>query len=152
MKHIIEGCLIKYDVLMRDGRKIMRGAFKDCDGTKIPVCKSFAPNVNEVLGNATLIEKEDGVYYTAEIELAEDNEDRLVCDCIRNSGYRFGMFANQLKEKKRVIQFGVIRYMSLTAPCDAAGCIISLDGEKVYFQPMKADNIESRQHKCTEAI
>lgn len=125
-KHLIEGVLVKYLTTDMCGRKFMPGAFKDCDGKYIPVLESFTQNEKEIIGYAALTEKEDGVYYTTNVNLP----DECVAN-IQNEGYTFGMHANQLKINHGLVEQGNVVSMSLTSPCEGPGPILSIDGKPV---------------------
>ena len=62
-KYDFSGWATRNDLLCGDGRTIRRNAFKDNDGTKVPlVWNHDHGNPNAVLGHAILENREDGVY------------------------------------------------------------------------------------------
>ena len=96
-----------------DGRTILRDAFKECDGAKVPLVWNHQHNsVSNVLGHALLENRKDGVYaygYFNDSEEGEGAKKRVV----NGDVVALSIYANQLKQNHGDVLHGVIREVSL---------------------------------------
>ena len=96
-----------------DGRTILRDAFKECDGAKVPLVWNHQHNsVTNVLGHALLENRKDGVYaygYFNDSEEGEGAKKRVV----NGDVVALSIYANQLKQNHGDVLHGVIREVSL---------------------------------------
>ena len=66
-KYDFAGWATRYNLKCSDGRTISAGAFAHCDGTTIPLVWNHTYDSPEnIIGKATLIHKQDGVYAQCE--------------------------------------------------------------------------------------
>ena len=123
----IKGCLVKYNVPWYNGTIISPGAFKRCDGYKIPVYDSFDNvfNPDHIVGHADLKCESDGVYY--ECFLNDSYSANEVFKSISNNkdGYHIGLFANRILKIKGNVTDGDIRFAAFAPKTDGAS---SIDG------------------------
>ena len=96
-----------------DGRTILRDAFKECDGAKVPLVWNHQHNsVTNVLGHAILENRNDGVYtygYFNDSEEGQGAKKRVV----NGDVVALSIYANQLKQNHGDVLHGVIREVSL---------------------------------------
>lgn len=144
MKPDFTGYATKYNVRCDDGRIIQHGAFSNCDGKKVPLVYNHRHgSINDVLGNAVLRERQDGVY--AECYLNDTPGGQTAKSVLAHGDIgNLSILANQLVEKGPMVTKGNIRELSLVlaganpeATIDsAAGLVVhgSLqDDESFYF-------------------
>lgn len=107
------GWATKFNVKCADGRTIRPGAFKDCDGMKVPlVWQHMHDDPGNVLGHAILSNKDEGVYtycYFNDSKAAEDAKELIRHGDINS----FSIYANKLKHKGGDVLHGTIREVSL---------------------------------------
>lgn len=112
-KYDFSGWATKNDLLCSDGRIIRRDAFKDCDGTKVPLVWNHQHNdPTSVIGHAILHNTEEGVYaycYLNDSEWAEQARHSVVHGDVT----ALSIFANKLKQVGSNVVHGVIREVSL---------------------------------------
>lgn len=107
------GWATKANMLCSDGRTILRDAFKDCDGKKVPLLWNHQHNdPSEVLGHAILENRDEGVYAYASFN---DTENGQLAKAILKHGdiESLSIWANQLKQRGGNVVHGVIREVSL---------------------------------------
>jgi hypothetical protein len=114
------GYVTKYNILCSDGRTIMPGAFKNCDGKVIPLVDydySCFNTLDNVLGHILLENREDGVYGYGIFHNSQRAKtyQQLVEDELING---LGIYANQLKANDKCVIYGVIQSVAL-CPCPA---------------------------------
>ena len=112
-KYDFSGWATKANMLCSDGRTILRDAFKDCDGKKVPLLWNHQHNdPSEVLGHAILENREDGVYAYASFN---DTENGQLAKAILKHGdiESLSIWANNLKQRGGNVVHGVIREVSL---------------------------------------
>ena len=112
-KYDFSGWATKANMLCSDGRTIMKDAFKDCDGKKVPLLWNHQHNdPNEVLGHAILENRDEGVYAYASFN---DTENGQLAKAILKHGdiESLSIWANNLKQKNGNVVHGVIREVSL---------------------------------------
>lgn len=107
------GWATKANMLCSDGRTIMNGAFKDCDGKKVPLLWNHQHNdPSEVLGHAILEDRDGGVYTYASFNDTENGQ--LAKALLRHGDIEsLSIWANNLKQKGGNVVHGVIREVSL---------------------------------------
>lgn len=112
-KYDFSGWATKNDLLCSDGRIIRRDAFKDCDGTKVPLVWNHQHNdPTSVIGHAILHNTEEGVYaycYLNDSEWAEQARHSVVHGDVT----ALSIFANKLKQVGSNVVHGIIREVSL---------------------------------------
>ena len=96
-----------------DGRVIRRGAFKDNNGTKVPLVWNHQHNSpDNILGHALLEDREEGVYAYCKFN---DSEAGLNAKTLVEHGdiESLSIYANQLKQKGSDVLHGAIKEVSL---------------------------------------
>ena len=125
-KYDFSGWATKNDLLCSDGRTIRKDAFKDCDGTVVPLVFSHIHNDPEnVLGHALLKNEDGGVraYCTFNNTPKGQTAKELVAHGdIRN----LSIYANKLKQKGGNVLHGVIREVSLVLSGANPGAVIDM--------------------------
>ena len=96
-----------------DGRTIMKDAFKDCDGKKVPLVWNHRHDTPEsVLGHALLENREDGVYAYCFFNGTASGKDAK--ELVQHGDMcALSIYANQLKEQAKQVIHGIIREVSL---------------------------------------
>lgn len=118
------GYATKNDLKCSDGRVILRDAFKHQDGVTVPfVWQHLHNEPANVLGHATLENREDGVYvygYFNESTSAVEAK-----ELVKHNDVSFlSIYANQLIEKSKQVMHGVIREVSLVLSGANPGALI----------------------------
>lgn len=107
------GWATKANLKCSDGRVIMKDAFKDNDGQKVPLVWNHQHNdPNEVLGHALLENREEGVYAYCKLN---DTESGKTAKLLIQHGDvdALSIYANQLKQNMSNVIHGNIREVSL---------------------------------------
>lgn len=107
------GWATRNDLLCSDGRTIRKDAFKNNDGQKVPLVWNHNHNdPNNILGHATLENRDNGVYAYCTLN---DTEAGLAAKkLIKHGDIRsLSIFANQLKQADGNVLHGMIREVSL---------------------------------------
>lgn len=113
MSYDFGGYATKHNIRCSDGRTIMPDAFKDCDGTVVPlVWQHMHDSVDNVLGHAELENRPDGVYAYCSLNdtKAGENAKALVK---HGDICALSIYANHLKQQGQNVMHGVIREVSL---------------------------------------
>ncbi len=107
------GWATRNNVLCADGRTIMRDAFKDNDGQKVPLVWNHQHNDPEnVLGHALLENRDEGVYaYCTFNNTAAGQQAKSLVE--HGDIDQLSIFANKLKQQSGRVLHGVIREVSL---------------------------------------
>lgn len=107
------GWATKNNIQCSDGRTIMKDAFKENDGQKVPLVWNHQHNdPNEVLGHALLENREDGVYTYCKFNDTESG--RTAKSLVQNGDVdKLSIYANRLKSKMNNVVHGCIREVSL---------------------------------------
>lgn len=138
MKHTITGCLVKYEEPWYDGKTVIaKGAFDGNGGKKVPISENgyfYIPN--SVIGYAELEEREDGIWFTAELNDTKEAESNfwMIQDPPKNKKWFFGFYANHIRKEEKedgpvaVIGGQIIGVYPIEA-CDQSAWIETLDGE-----------------------
>ena len=113
MSYDFGGYATKHNIRCSDGRTIMPDAFKDCDGTIVPlVWQHNHDSVDNVLGHAELENRPDGVYAYCSLNdtKAGENAKALVK---HGDICALSIYANHLKQQGQNVMHGIIREVSL---------------------------------------
>lgn len=107
------GWATRNDLTCADGRIIKRDAFKDCDGTKVPLCWNHDHNSpDKVLGHALLENRDEGVY--AYCSFNDTDSAKEAKELVAHGDVRaLSIFANKLKQNGNNVLHGAIREVSL---------------------------------------
>lgn len=107
------GWATRANVLCSDGRVIMPGAFKHCDGIKVPLVwnhKHDSPL--EVLGHVVLEHRDEGVYAYGTFNDTDSGQTAKLL--VQNGDVdRLSIYANKLKQSGKNVLHGAIREVSL---------------------------------------
>ena len=97
-----------------DGRTIIKDAFKECDGTTVPLVWNHQHNDPScVLGHALLENRDEGVYAYG---FLNDTETAAIAKALLQHGdiKQMSIYANQLTQDSRMnVMHGIIREVSL---------------------------------------
>lgn len=107
------GYATKNDLKCGDGRTIRKNAFKDDDGSTVPlVWQHVHDNPDNVLGHAVLENRDDGVYCYGYLNHTQRGEDMR--EMISNGDVsKLSIYANRLVQKGGDVIHGSIREVSL---------------------------------------
>lgn len=107
------GWATRNNVLCADGRTIMRDAFKDNDGQKVPLVWNHQHNdPANVLGHALLENREEGVY--AYCTFNDTEAGKQAKSLVEHGDIdQLSIFANKLKQQGGRVLHGAIREVSL---------------------------------------
>ena len=107
------GWATRNDLLCGDGRTIRRNAFKDDDGTTVPLVWNHQHNDPEnVLGHALLENRDDGVY--AYCTFNDTEAGQAAKTLVQHGDVRsLSIYANKLKQMGKDVIHGKIRELSL---------------------------------------
>ena len=107
------GYATKNNVKCSDGRTIIKDAFKENDGQKVPlVWQHLHDSPDNILGHAILENREDGVYTYGFFNDSE--EGKAAKERVRHGDINgLSIYANKLKQKGSDVIHGMIREVSL---------------------------------------
>lgn len=107
------GWATKNNIECSDGRTIMKDAFKQNDGQKVPLVWNHQHNdPSEVLGHALLENRADGVYAYCKFNDTESGQ--TAKSLVLNGDVdKLSIYANKLKTKMNNVMHGCIREVSL---------------------------------------
>lgn len=113
MKYDFCGYATRSNVKCSDGRTIMKDAFRDDDGKKVPlVWNHDHSKASSVLGHGILENRDDGVYVYASFN--DTPEGQRAKELVRHGDITaLSIFANKLKETAGRVMHGIIREVSL---------------------------------------
>lgn len=113
MEYDFSGWATRNDIECSDGRTIMRDAFKQNDGQKVPLVWNHQHNdPNEVLGHALLENREEGVY--AYCKFNDTESGKTAKSLVVNGDVdKLSIYANRLKSQMNKVIHGCIREVSL---------------------------------------
>lgn len=113
MDYDFGGWATKNNIECSDGRVIMKDAFKQNDGQKVPLVWNHQhDDPNEVLGHAVLENREEGVY--AYCKFNDTDSGRQAKALVVNGDVdRLSIYANKLKSQMNNVVHGCIREVSL---------------------------------------
>ena len=138
------GYVTRNDVLCSDGRIIRKDAFKDCDGTTVPLVWNHDHKSPEaVIGHADLYNKPDGVY--GECYLNPDVEYGKTAKALVSHGDITGLsiYANKLKHAGSNVVHGVIREVSL---------VLAGANPGAFIEPMSISHSDDGDETVDEAV
>lgn len=112
-KFDFSGWATKANLKCSDGRTILKDAFKDNDGQKVPLVWNHQHNDNfNVLGHALLENREEGVYAYCKFNDSESGQNaKLLVE--HGDVSALSIYANQLKQQGGNVLHGAIREVSL---------------------------------------
>lgn len=124
MNYDFSGYVTKNDLKCGDGRTIRKNAFKDCDGTTVPlVWQHVHGSIGNVLGHMLLENREDGVYGYGTFNDTE--EGRTAKEYVKHKDITaLSIYANKLVQKSGDVLHGVIREVSLVLAGANPGAMI----------------------------
>ena len=106
------GWATRNDLLCADGRTIRKDAFKDNDGTSVPLVWNHVHEPDHILGHALLENREEGVYAYCTFNDSESGQ--AAKEAVRHGDVRsLSIFANKLKQSGKDVLHGMIREVSL---------------------------------------
>lgn len=107
------GWATRNNIQCSDGRTIMKDAFKQNDGQKVPLVWNHQHNdPSEVLGHALLENREDGVYAYCKFNNTESGQ--TAKSLVMNGDVdKLSIYANKLKSQMNNVVHGCIREVSL---------------------------------------
>lgn len=113
MEYDFSGWATRNNIECSDGRIIMKDAFKDNDGQKVPLVWNHQHNsVEEVLGHAYLENREEGVYTYGKFNNTEAG--KMAKELVVNGDVdKLSIYANKLKSNANQVVHGLIREVSL---------------------------------------
>lgn len=113
MEYDFSGWATRNNIECSDGRTILKDAFKDNDGQKVPlVWNHLHDDPNEVLGHAILENREDGVYAYCKFNDTESGKQARSL-VINGDVDQLSIYANKLKSQMNKVTHGCIREVSL---------------------------------------
>lgn len=113
MDYDFSGWATRNNIKCSDGRTIMKDAFKQNDGQKVPLVWNHQhDDPNEVLGHAVLENREDGVYAYCKFNDTESGQQAKAL--VKNGDVdKLSIYANKLKSQMNNVIHGCIREVSL---------------------------------------
>ena len=113
LKYDFSGWATRNDLLCSDGRTIRKNAFKDNDGTTVPLVWNHQHNdPQNVLGHALLENRDEGVYaYCTFNDTDAGRNSKLLVQ--HGDVSALSIYANQLKQNGGNVMHGSIREVSL---------------------------------------
>lgn len=161
-KYDFGGYATKNDLRCTDGRTIRHGAFKDCDGATVPlVWQHMHDSPDNVLGHATLENRDDGVY--AYCTFNKSPYGVQAKELVKHGDISsLSIYANQLKQRGADVVHGMIREVSLVLSGANPGALIdnlsfshsdgsyeTFDDEAlIYFSdPLSLSHIDDEEEK-----
>ena len=123
-KYDFSGYATKNDIVCGDGRIIRHDAFKDSDGTTVPIVwQHIHDDPTNVLGHALLENRPDGVY--AYCKLNDTERGKAAKELVRHGDINsMSIYANKLQQNGQNVIHGVIREISLVLAGANPGALI----------------------------
>ena len=107
------GWATKNNIQCSDGRTILKDAFKQNDGQKVPLVWNHQhSDPNEVLGHAILENREEGVYAYCKFNDTESGQTAKSL-VVNGDVDKLSIYANKLKTQMNNVMHGCIREVSL---------------------------------------
>lgn len=146
MKFDFGGYATKNDLRCSDGRIIRNGAFKDCDGSVVPlVWQHMHDSPENVLGHAALENRDDGVY--AYCTFNSSSAGSQAKELVKHGDIAsLSIYANRLKQNGSDVVHGVIREVSLVLAGANPGAVIDnvcLEHSDGFREPIEDEAIIS---------
>lgn len=113
MKADFSGYASRANVQCSDGRTIMPNAFKDADGTTVPLVWQHGHSaIDNVLGHAELENRADGLYAYGYFN--DSNSGQNAKHAVEHGDVKsLSIYANQLQQDGGNVQHGIVREVSL---------------------------------------
>lgn len=113
MEYDFSGWATRNNIKCSDGRTILKDAFKENDGQKVPLVWNHQHNnPTEVLGHAILENRDDGVYAYCKFNNTESGN--IAKELVNNGDVnQLSIYANKLKTRMNNVMHGCIREVSL---------------------------------------
>lgn len=123
-KYDFGGIATKYGIRCEDGLVLNKGAFRGCNGKKVPLVWNHGHNdVENVIGHAVLEEREDCVY--AHCKLNNSKKAQHTRECLANDDLdALSIYANKLQRVGADVKHGVIREVSVVLGGCNPGAVI----------------------------
>ena len=113
MEYDFSGWATRNNIECSDGRTIMKDAFLQNDGQKVPLVWNHQHNdPNEVLGHALLENRDEGVYAYCKFNNTESGKTAKSL-VVNGDVDKLSIYANRLKSLKNQVVHGCIREVSL---------------------------------------
>lgn len=113
MEYDFSGWATRNNIKCSDGRTIMKDAFKQNDGQKVPLVWNHQHNdPNEVLGHALLENREEGVYAYCKFNDTDSGKQAKAL-VVNGDVDQLSIYANRLKSQMNNVIHGCIREVSL---------------------------------------
>lgn len=163
MKYDFSGWATKNNLKCSDGLTITKDAFKNNDGRKVPLIWNHGhDNPNNVLGHATLENRDEGVY--AYCLFNDTSAAQNAKNMVKHGDIvALSIYANQLQKQGNYVQHGMIREVSLVLAGANPGAFIddvivhgmAVDDEGVLFtgeqiELSHSDNEEGEKEKMDD--
>ena len=118
------GYVTKNDLLCSDGRVIRHGAFKECDGKKVPlVYQHDHTDIDQVVGHAVLEQRDDGMY--GYCSLNNTPRGQVARELVEHGDIvSMSIYANKLRQNGKNVVHGIIREVSLVLAGANPGALI----------------------------
>lgn len=161
MDYDFSGWATRNNIECSDGRTIMKDAFKDNDGQKVPLVWNHQhDDPNEVLGHALLENRDEGVYAYCKFNDTESGQ--TAKSLVLNGDVdKLSIYANKLKSNMNQVIHGCIREVSLVLAGANPGAyidsvVVHADGAEdeeegtIYTDERISVNVEHSENKSEE--
>lgn len=161
MDYDFSGWATRNNIECSDGRTIMKDAFKDNDGQKVPLVWNHQhDDPNEVLGHALLENRDEGVYAYCKFNDTESGQ--TAKSLVLNGDVdKLSIYANKLKSNMNQVIHGCIREVSLVLAGANPGAyidsvVVHADGAEdeeegtIYTDEQISVNVEHSENKSEE--
>ena len=161
MDYDFSGWATRNNIECSDGRTIMKDAFKDNDGQKVPLVWNHQhDDPNEVLGHALLENRDEGVYAYCKFNDTESGQ--TAKSLVLNGDVdKLSIYANKLKSNMKQVVHGCIREVSLVLAGANPGAyidsvVVHADGAEdeeegtIYTDEQIRVNVEHSEEKSEE--
>ena len=158
MDYDFSGWATRNNIECSDGRTIMKDAFKDNDGQKVPLVWNHQhDDPNEVLGHALLENRDEGVYAYCKFNDTESGQ--TAKSLVLNGDVdKLSIYANKLKSNMNQVIHGCIREVSLVLAGANPGAyidsvVVHADGAEdeeegtIYTNEQISVNVEHSENK-----
>ena len=147
-KYDFGGWATKYDLSCSDGRTILKGAFAHCDEKKVPLVWNHTYDSPEnIIGHATLVHKDEGVY--AYCEFNETPAAETAKNLVKHRDITsLSIYANKLKQSGNKVLHGDIKEVSLVLAGANPGASI----QEVLIHGEDADTSEATIYNDSEEL
>ena len=141
MKYDFSGCATKNNLKCSDGRTILKDAFKENDGQKVPLVWNHQhDDPDNVLGHALLENRDEGVYaYCAFNDTESGQQAKKLVE--HGDVVSLSIYANKLKQQGGNVIHGAIREVSLVLAGANPGAFI--DAVMSHGEDSEGDGIIS---------